>query len=301
MGALTDSETVERVVVFGEVLFDRFPDGCEVLGGAPFNVAWNLQALDARPILVGRVGNDRLGRRILAAMKEWGMDLAGMQVDEHLPTGTVEVALIGGEPRFDIVADRAYDAIDEELIAELPAGFVLYHGSLACRSQQSRAALESLIRRGPGSVFFDVNLRSPWWDEGRVHGLISTANEVKMNENELERLSPGARGRESRVSHLLSRYGCDRLHLTRGAHGAITFALRGGPYEVRPASETEIVDTVGAGDAFSSVLILGRVRDWPLETTLERAQEFAAAVVGLRGATTTERIFYERFTEVWNS
>ncbi len=84
MAALTDSETVERVVVFGEVLFDRFPDGCEVLGGAPFNVAWNLQALDARPILVSRVGNDRLGRRILAAMKEWGMDLAGMQVDEHL-------------------------------------------------------------------------------------------------------------------------------------------------------------------------------------------------------------------------
>ena len=299
MAGLTAPEAEKRVVVFGEVLFDRFPDGSEVLGGAPFNVAWNLQAFDARPLLVSRVGSDQLGRRILAAMKGWGMDLGGMQVDEHRATGTVEVTLVGGEPTFDIVADRAYDAINEALVGELPPGSVLYHGSLACRSRHSRAALGSLIRRGPGSVFFDVNLRSPWWEEERVERLISTANEVKMNEDELERLSPGAQGLESRASDLLSRHGCDRLHLTLGARGAITFAVRGGPYEVRPASETEIVDTVGAGDAFSSVLILGRLRDWPLETTLERAQEFAAAIVGLRGATTTERVFYERFTKAW--
>ena len=86
MAGLNASEGERRVVVFGEVLFDRFPDGSEVLGGAPFNVAWNLQAFDARPLLVSRVGNDRLGRRILAAMKDWGMDLGGMQVDEHRPT-----------------------------------------------------------------------------------------------------------------------------------------------------------------------------------------------------------------------
>lgn len=227
------------------------------------------------------------------------MDLAGMQVDEHRPTGTVEVALVGGEPRFDIVADRAYDAIDKELIAELHAGFVLYHGSLACRSRESRAAFESLIRRRPGSVFFDVNLRSPWWEAERVHQWISAANDIKMNESELEQLSPGERGLERRAADLLSRCGCDRLHLTRGPQGAITFTVRGGPYEVRPTSETEVVDTVGAGDAFSSVLILGLVWDWPLETTLERAQEFAAAVVGLRGATTTERLFYDRFTRTW--
>lgn len=91
------------------------------------------------------------------------------------------------------------------------------------------------------------------------------------------------------------------MHLTQSAHGAISFAVRGGPCEVRPASETEIVDTVGAGDAISSVVILGRVRDWHLETTLEGAREFAAVVVGLRGATSTERIFNERFTKAWNS
>lgn len=300
MAQLTFSGVRKRVVVFGEVLFDRFPDGSEVLGGAPFNVAWNLQAFDVQPLLVSRVGKDRLGRRILGAMSEWGMDPAGMQVDEQRPTGTVEVALVGGEPSFDIVADRAYDGIDKASIPELPAGFVLYHGSLACRSRQSRAALESLIHRGPESVFFDVNLRPPWWEPERVRRLLSTADEVKMNEEELERLAPGGGGRESRAAELLAGYGCDRLHITLGARGAITFGVRGGPFKVRPASETEVVDSVGAGDAFTSVLVLGRVRGWPLETTLERAQEFASGVVGLRGATTTERLFYERSRKAWN-
>ena len=74
MAQLTFSGAGKRVVVFGEVLFDRFPDGSEILGGAPFNVAWNLQAFDVQPLLVSRVGKDRLGRRILGAMSEWGMD-----------------------------------------------------------------------------------------------------------------------------------------------------------------------------------------------------------------------------------
>ena len=300
MAQLTFSGAGKRVVVFGEVLFDRFPDGSEILGGAPFNVAWNLQAFDVQPLLVSRVGKDRLGRRILGAMSEWGMDPAGMQVDEQRPTGTVEVALVGGEPSFDIVADRAYDAIDKASIPELPSGFLLYHGSLACRSRHSRAALESLIDRGPESVVFDVNLRSPWWEQERVYRLLSTAHEVKMNDEELERLVPGGGGRESRAAELLADCGCDRLHITLGARGAITFGVRGGPCEVKPASQTEVVDTVGAGDAFTSVLVLGRVRGWPLETTLERAQEFASEVVGLRGATTTEPLFYERLKKGWN-
>ena len=83
----------KRPVIFGEVLFDRFPDGSTVLGGAPFNVAWNLKALGLDPLLVSRVGRDDLGADILAAMSEWGLDTAGVQTDAGHPTGTVEVTL----------------------------------------------------------------------------------------------------------------------------------------------------------------------------------------------------------------
>ena len=298
---MTAAENRGLVVVFGEVLFDRFPDGGVVLGGAPFNVAWNLQAFGAAPLLVSRVGNDELGGRILAEARRWGMDAAGIQIDHERPTGTVRVRLVDDEPHFDIVADCAYDFIDATSLPDPGGDFVLYHGSLASRSGASRASLATLLAGRPSSVFFDVNLRPSWWRKETVDELLATADEVKMNAGELEQLFPGTGELEARASAFVSHYRCDRLHLTRGALGAITCSAGEEPCEVRPGKSERFVDTVGAGDAFSSVMILGRLRGWPLESSLARAQEFAAAVVGLRGATTTDRTFYDRFTEDWNS
>ncbi len=69
--------------------------------------------------------------------------------------------------------------------------------------------------------------------------------------------------------------------------------------ETRPASGNSVVDTVGAGDAFTSVIILGLVRGWPLQQTLDRAQAFASAVVGVRGATVQDPGFYRPFIDQW--
>ncbi len=89
-----------RPVIFGEVLFDRFPDGSLVLGGAPFNVAWHLQAFGQAPLLISRVGDDPLGRQVRGAMLDWGMDTAGLQLDSAHATGTVEVRFDHGEPSY---------------------------------------------------------------------------------------------------------------------------------------------------------------------------------------------------------
>ena len=97
--------------IFGEVLFDHFPDGKRVLGGAPFNVAWHLQAFGRAPRFISRVGADAEGRSVLNAMRDWGMDTQSVQVDERLPTGRVSVAIVDNEPAYDIVADCAYDTI----------------------------------------------------------------------------------------------------------------------------------------------------------------------------------------------
>ncbi|MEW8432329.1 MAG: carbohydrate kinase family protein, partial [gamma proteobacterium symbiont of Ctena orbiculata] len=60
-----------------------------------------------------------------------------------------------------------------------------------------------------------------------------------------------------------------------------------------------VVDTVGAGDALSSVIILGLELGWPLQLTLERAQGFASAIVGRRGAVVDEAVFYRGFVDAW--
>lgn len=83
--------TTLRPIIVGEVLFDQFPDGQRVLGGAPFNVAWNLQGLGFAPLLVSAVGSDDAGREVRSRMEAWGMDTSGLQRSAQWPTGRVQV------------------------------------------------------------------------------------------------------------------------------------------------------------------------------------------------------------------
>jgi fructokinase len=287
-------------VIFGEVLFDHFlQDGNMVLGGAPFNVAWNLQAMGLSPHLVSRVGEDALGERIISAMDDWGMDRSGLQVDDTVPTGEVRVSVTDGEPSFEITADRAYDFISaEELYLPGDMG-MLYHGSLALRSGTSGAAWEHLRHNADCPVLMDVNLRAPWWAADQVRVWMDQADWVKLNAGELASLVPGETDTDRQAARLLEQGRIKGLIVTLGAAGARAIGSEGWTLEPEPLRATEVVDTVGAGDAFSSVVICGLMRNWPWSLILQRAQTFAAAVVGLQGATTLDRSFYQSIFASW--
>lgn len=289
-----------RPLIFGEVLFDRFADGSSVLGGAPFNVAWHLQAFGAAPLMVSRVGGDALGRQVLQAMQDWGMDCTAMQMDAEHATGTVDITLQQGEPRYHIVESQAYDFIDTAGLPPLSGNWLLYHGSLACRSTVSAMALRALRQQLADQVFVDINLRAPWWQPASAHRLLAGGRWIKLNAEELAALQPQAANDEARMRALLGPQQ-EYLVLTRGAQGATAMRARDlSCCEVRPDTGAAVVDTVGAGDAFSSVLLLGLLRQWPLPLTLQRAQQFAGAMVGIRGATTRERDFYEPYNRAWD-
>ncbi len=287
-----------RPVLFGEVLFDRFPSGEAVLGGAPFNVAWHLQAFGLEPLFVSGVGDDALGRDVLEAMGAWGMDVSGVQVDGAHATGSVEVRFEGGEPVYDILADRAYDHVRAEHLPAVASGALLCHGTLALRAPASRAALEQLVRTARPRRLVDVNLRPPWCSTEGVLAAIRGAAFVKLNEAELAQLV-GAQELETAARALLGRCGAERLVVTRGARGALAVERDGGTASGAPGGAAEVVDTVGAGDAFTSVLMLGESRGWKLATSLVRGLEFAEGMVGVRGATTADRSFYTPFLKRW--
>ncbi len=287
----------DRVCVFGEVLFDHFPDGKRVLGGAPFNVAWHLQAFGLEPRFISRVGNDPEGEAVVSAMHKWGMDVSGVQSDPVHPTGVVEVQFAEGEPSYDIVEPCAYDAI--EVDAQNIGLF--YHGSLALRSPASRRAAQALRSAGPETVFIDVNLRPPWWQAESVLEMVEGADWVKLNVDELAKLDPGSEPGASGAISFLSEHSLDGLILTRGSKGADVFTAGGDRFSAEPdPKKVAVVDTVGAGDAFASVMILGLMRSWAPPTTVTRAQAFASAVVGQRGATNSEPVFYQPFIDDWN-
>ena len=287
--------TGPRPCLFGEVLFDRFPDGARVLGGAPFNVAWHLQAFGQAPYFISRVGTDADGTDVRRAMQDWGMDTGGLQTDPVLPTGRVQVSFTAGEPAYEIVHPCAYDAIAAP--AQAPSCPILYHGSLALRDQRSRSALHGILAGDPGLVFVDVNLRPPWWDPASLEAMLSRADWVKLNADELTRLG----ATDGNGAGFVQRHGLRGLILTHGAGGAELLTGDGGRFRVRPTAAAEVVDTVGAGDAFAAVTLLGLARGWPYELTLQRAQAFASAIVGIRGATPADRAFYQPFIQAWEA
>jgi len=293
------TELKMRPLIFGEVLFDRFPDGSAVLGGAPFNVAWHLHAFGLNPLMMTRIGDDAPGAQSEAAMREWGMDCSGLQKDDEHPTGMVEVSFCDGEPTYVIKPDAAYDFIDARAFPRLDGKWLLYHGSLALRSPCSAAALARLATDVDNCRFVDINLRSPWWQREQIVALMQDADWVKLNEIELAGIYPDLASEAERlhcVCSMISR----QIVLTGGERGATAIATTDHSWHtVVPERQSSVVDTVGAGDAFCSVFLAGQLLDWPLDRTMQRAQAFASAVVGMRGATSHERAFYRQFTHQW--
>ena len=290
-GRLSMKEGAGRPLIVGEVLFDVMPGGTRVLGGAPFNVAWHLEAFGLRPLMITRVGADDSGDDVLTAMESWGMDTSGVQRDDSHPTGRVQVELDDGEPTFYILPDQAYDHFDGNRATQSMAGVefsLLYHGSLISRGGGSRSALDSLKEGSDIPLFIDVNLRDPWWKRGEVVASVRQARWVKLNETELGLLAGGSDVEAAKAFR--GDHGLDAVIVTRGGRGAVVVDGEG-IFEAAPPGEVQIVDTVGAGDAFSAVFILGLANGWPTVMTLERALEFAAAVCTVPGATVKDRGF----------
>ncbi|MDA3902635.1 MAG: carbohydrate kinase [Desulfuromusa sp.] len=284
-----------ELYIFGEVLFDCFPTGEQILGGAPFNVAWHLQALGDQPRFISQVGKDERGDRILQAMRNWGMSSVAVQIDAEHPTGRVEVTITDDEPSYDIVADSAYDFISAEQLREPLAAGILYHGTLCLRNQPSRNALREIAQRADLRIFLDVNLRPPWWQRDEVFGWLKNAHWVKMNQEELRLLGEATIDIRQQMVKLQSTCGLEQLIVTCGEQGTLIRTADGEFHSRVPEKAEQLIDTVGAGDAFSAVYIHGLRAGWPTAVTLHHAQQFASKIVGLRGATTTNAAFYQEF------
>src|SRR5215813_3216481 len=102
--------TDQAVIIWGELLWDLFPDGAK-LGGAPANVAWHLAQAGGWARLITRVGDDEAGHRAIGELGEL-VDTSLVQIDPERATGEVEVGLSSsGEARYRLVPGRAWERI----------------------------------------------------------------------------------------------------------------------------------------------------------------------------------------------
>jgi fructokinase len=167
------------------------------------------------------------------------------------------------------------------------------------RQPTTAAALDDLLQRHSPPVFMDVNLRSPWWSADCITPLLDRAEWVKVSDAELGILVEEPGTLERRATLLMERHDLSWLIVTRGKQGALSLDRAGHLLETRPPAKLRVVDTVGAGDAFASVCILGLLREWHYRTIIDRAQRFAAMLVQSRGATLRDQETYDALLEEW--
>lgn len=285
----------KQVVIFGEVLFDCFATGEQILGGAPFNVAWHLNAFGDDPKFISRLGDDQQGHTIVNAMTDWGMDTNYIQVDNQYPTGRVDVTVIDNEPHYDIVSNVAYDFIEKVDKPNFLDTGLIYHGSLALRNERSSNTFEQLAENAHLPLFVDVNLRWPWWNKHKIEQWLHRATWAKLNEDELGLIGFNQADIKLAIAQLQSQFHLDQVIITRGKLGALVCTKNHQFHSVKPPDVNKFVDTVGAGDAFTARYIHGLISDEVIDKTIDAAQKFAIKVIGLRGATSTDPDFYKDF------
>lgn len=144
-----------------------------------------------------------------------------------------------------------------------------------------------LRRKESGAPFFyDINLRRGGYSDEVIEASLPQADILKLNEEELQECMRmrGVGGEPSAVIRLMmAKLSLNMVALTKGDLGSELFTPEDSSFAVAEAVE-QMVDTVGAGDAFAAMLSIGILKKWPLQRTHRMAAEFASRICIIEGA-----------------
>jgi len=267
----------KKVICFGEVLFDVFPSYRKI-GGAPLNVALRLATLGLDAQIISRVGNDALGKELLAFIQTSNISTDTIQIDESLATGVVLIQLDEqGSASYTINYPVAWDGIVANAVANnaIKNADALVFGSLACRDDRSYNSLQKLLKIAPYKIF-DVNLRAPFYNQELLINLMQQADFIKFNDDELYEISgylnSPFQSLEENIVFIAGQTQTKSICVTRGSHGAVLYYNE--QLYFNNGYKIIVADTVGAGDSFLAGL-LSQLLDYEQP---QKALDFACAL-----------------------
>ena len=294
------------ITAIGEILFDIYPDG-KNLGGAPFNFIYHIIKLTGTGNFISSVGSDNLGNEIIGFLDENGIDKKYVQVDDDHPTGSANANLDEKKvPHWEIKTGTAYDFIKplpqlEELFSKKNG--CLYFGTLARRTETSRNTIQSLFNKSGIKYFCDLNIRQNFYSEEIIESSLTAADVLKLNTDELKLVNELILRQPFdliNLSKLISKkYNIELICITIGDKGS--YLIKGEEVDYKKNQVDNVVDTVGAGDAFAAVLCIGFLNDWDISKTNRLASAFAAEIVKISGALPKSDLFYEKFKKLINT
>jgi 2-dehydro-3-deoxygluconokinase len=263
------------------------------LGGAETNVAIGLSRLGHTVRWAGRVGDDEIGAFAVRTLRAEAVLTDAVTVDGTRPTGMMLLESHGmgfSRVAYYRAASAGSALRTEDLSTALEAGARILHltgitPALSPGAAEATLAAATRARAAGTLVSFDVNYRSTLWSEEHaaavLSGLAAQADVVVASEDELRLVCPADLGEDDAVRHL-SGLGVREVVVKRGGKGATAWSFGQGDAastEHRDALAVPVIDTVGAGDAFSAGYLSATLDGLPLGQRLERGVALGAFAV----------------------
>ncbi|MCW2848747.1 MAG: carbohydrate kinase [Marmoricola sp.] len=246
------------ILVAGEalvdVVVDSDGDSSETPGGSPLNVAVGLARLEVPATLISQVGHDERGGVVVQHVTGSGAEIVAV------PTSSGRTSVATAHLNQSGAASYDFDLEWSLPRQELPPCHALHVGSLGTLLEPGRDSVLDLVEQACARdtfVSFDANLRETFVDDRdvarrQVVDLAARCTLVKLSDEDADLLDPGS-DPDDFARALLRGERTRLVLLTRGSDGATAFTPEG-EFGARPR-QTEVVDTVGAGDAFMAATL----------------------------------------------
>lgn len=277
-----------KVLSFGEVLWDVYPDG-KYIGGAPFNFAAHFARMGAEVFMISSVGNDPLGEETLNEIKRQNISTEFVSRVPKKETGRCLVTLgENGLPQYNLLSDVAYDYIGFPCLRD--SFDLLCFGTLALRSEHNKNCLKRLVSEKKfGDIFVDINIRPPFFTADSVTFALENATLLKISDEELGtvlKIAEISGGNHSEICKNLSRKfrNLKLIIITCGENGSFCFKSENGEEFFCSAEPAKVVSTVGAGDSFSAAFLSKYCKNGDIKNALSFASRLSAFVVSNAGA-----------------
>ena len=283
----TEKERKPIIVGIGELLWDMLPTGKKA-GGAPINFVYHASRLGAEGYAISAIGDDILGKEIIEELDRYHIQHLIEKVP--YPTGTVKVGLTEeGIPSYTISERVAWDHIiaTSNAVDLAEQADAICFGTLAQRSAQSRETIQAISSFAPTDAYrlFDINLRQRYYSKELIEESFYLANVLKANDREFAVLKElfGLTGSEKEAARwFIEKYNLRMFVLTAGASHSTIYTRE--EVSTLPTQPVQVVDTIGAGDAFSAALVIALLKGKSLEEAHQEAVKCAAFVCSKAGA-----------------
>ena len=279
-----------KLLSFGEVLFDVYPDACYI-GGAPLNFAAHANALGADSYVLSAVGYDDLGDKAISIIKNLGVDPRYVAKLKDSETGRCIVTLNENHiPSYNLLSDVAYDYIPCPDFNEKDRFEVLAFGTLALRSEYNLETVKKIIGKNIcREIYSDLNIRPPHYSRESILFCLENATIVKISDEELGVVTQNALGLSVDINSApgLLKEKFPQLKLiiiTCGGNGSLVYDCITSTTHTCDAVKTNVVSTVGAGDSFGAAFLAELLNGSGIQSSLEFASKISSYVCSKEGA-----------------